>query len=137
VSYSYNRRVRTAAKLDVHDKWSDIVRKHEAAEQQEFQHLLHELVNYFKSNGFDLDVSKSYIGKEWHGSDGWRRSGQLTITEREENNVKSKTPEQVKVWVEEATGLYGYPKKISEKPSRSGPHPGEPVGTWVVDIGEY
>lgn len=134
--HNYDRR-KTAAKLEVHEKWREIVEKHEAAERHDFQALLHELVNYFKSVGFDLDVSKSYIGKEWHGSDGWRREGTLTITERDENNVKSSKPEDVKKWVEEATGLYAYPKKISERPSKGGPHPGEPVGTWQVDIGEY
>lgn len=131
--YSYDRRVRTATKLDVHDKWRDIVQKHEGAEQHEFKQLLHELVNYFHSVGMDLDVSKSFIGKEWHGSDGWRRSGQFMITEREENVTKSQRPEQIEMWVTEATGLHGSAKKISEKPTKWG----GPAGTWLVDIGEY
>lgn len=127
-------KVKTAAKLDVYDKWQDIVQKHEAAERKDLAALVHELVPYFKSNGYDLDVSKSYLAKRWHGSDGWRIEGMFTITERDENNVKATKPEQVKKWVEEATGLYGTARKLSEQPSKSGPHPGEPVGTWQVEI---
>lgn len=130
MSYSYDRR-KTAATLDVHDKWRDIVQKHEAAEQKDFQALLHELVPYLKSVGYDLDVSKSEIGKFYHGSDGVRRSGTLVITEREENTVKAEKPEQVKKWFEEATGLYGHPTKMGEKQTPRGT-----VYTWAVDITE-
>ncbi len=130
--HDYDRR-KTAATLDVHSKWQDIVEKHEHAEQHDFAVLLKELVPYFKSVGYDLDVSKSHIGKENHGSDGWRRSGTLVITEREENNVKAERPDQVKQWVTEATGLHApYPTKMGEKDTPRGK-----VFTWAVDIGEY
>jgi hypothetical protein len=122
--YSYDRN-KTAAKLDVHHKWHAIVEKHETAERKDFQDLLRELVPYFKSVGYDLDVANSYIGKEWHGSDGWRRMGQIVLTERAENTVKATKPEQVRMWVEEATGMIGFPAK------------GRAEHTWVVDIGQY
>jgi len=124
VNYSYDRRLKTAAKLEVWHAWQDIVQKHEQAEARDFQALLHELVPYLKSNGYDLDVSKSYIGKEYHGSDGWRLTGQLQITERPENVTKATTPQQVKMWVNEATGISGAARHV-------GGH------TWVVDISSY
>jgi hypothetical protein len=126
--YSYDRR-KTAAKLDVFHVWHAIVEKHEAAERKEFAALLHELVNYFHSVGYDLDVGKSYIAKNWHGSDGWRMEGMFTIVEREENTVKATKPQQVEMWVEEATGLHGSAKKIAEKDTPRGS-----IGTWQVDI---
>jgi hypothetical protein len=129
--YGYDRR-KTAASMDVHQKWREIVQKHAAAERHDLQAVLHEMVNYLRSVGYDLDVSKSELDKQWHGSDGWRLVGQLMITEREENTVKAETPEQVRKWVEEATGLYGYPKKIGEQQTPRGP-----ISTWVVDIGDY
>ncbi len=129
-------RWKSAAKLEVYPKWRAIVEKHEAAERKEMAALVHELVPYFKSNGYDLDVEKSYLAKRWHGSDGWRMEGMFTITEREENNVKATKPEQVKTWVEEATGLHGYPRKLSERPAKGGPRPGDPITTWQVEISE-
>jgi hypothetical protein len=125
--YSYDRR-KTAAKMEVFDQWRDIVERHEKAEQREFKLLLHELVPYFKSNGLDLDVGKSFIGKEWHGSDGWRITGQFVVSERAENTVKSETPESVKGWVEEATGMYCHPRKQAPLPTGG--------FTWVCELGE-
>jgi hypothetical protein len=128
--YSYDRRPRgkTAAKLEVFHKWREIVDKHEMAERRDFVALIHELVPYFKSNGLDLDVKMSSIGKEDHGSDGWRIAGWLTVNERAENNTKSETPDSVKMWVEEATGLYCHPRKL---------HP-LPTGgySWICELGE-
>jgi hypothetical protein len=121
--YSYDRQ-KTAAKLDVHSKWQDIVMKHEAAESHDFKALVHELVPYLKSNGYDLDVSKSHISKEWHGSDGWRLSGMLTITERAENVAKARNASDVADWVNEATGISGSARHVGGD-------------TWVVDISSY
>ncbi len=115
---------KTAAHLDVHKKWREIVQKHDEAEKKEFQALLHELVNYLKSVGYDLNVNQSYIGKENHGSDGYRLYGQLMIKEREENVSKAERPEQVSSWVQMATGLSGSAKPLGG-------------GTWAVDISDY
>jgi len=125
--YSYDRR-KTAAKLEVFEKWRQIVDKHEIAEKRDFEVLLVAMVPYFKSNGLDLDVKNSFIGKEDHGSDGWRITGWLTVHERAENNVKSETPESVKMWVDEASGLYCHPRKKAPLPTGG--------FTWVCELGE-
>lgn len=132
--YDYDRRTKTAATLDVYDKWRDIVKKHDDAEQKDFESLLKELVKYFKSVGYDLDTTKSWLGKRYSGSDGVRITGEFWITEREENNVKfNDLPriDNVKMWVAEATDLYGYPKKVGEKETPRGT-----VSTFIVEIGE-
>lgn len=116
-------RFKKAAKMDLWREWKNIVEKHEDAEGRDMQALLKELVNYMRSVGYDLDVSKSHLGKEWHGSDRWRLSGQLVITEREENTVKGETPQQVAGWIEEATGIRGTARKLQGY-------------TWMVDISE-
>lgn len=133
--YSYDRtQTKTAAKLDVFDKFRDIVKKHEEAEAKELQALVKSLVNYLKSVGYDLDVSKSWLDKARRGSDGYQLTGQLLITEREENNVKfADLPklDSVARWVEEATGLHGSPRKVSEKETPRGT-----ITTFVVELGE-
>lgn len=132
MAYSYDR-TKTAAKLDVYDKWRDIVEKHDQEERKEMDALVKSLVNYFRSVGFDLDVSKSWLGKDYRGSDGHRLMGQFVITEREENTVKyAEYPKMdVRGWVEEATGLYGSPRKVGEKQTPRGI-----ITTFVVELGE-
>lgn len=132
--YSYDRR-KTAAKLDVYSNWLDIVNKHEASERREMQDLLESLVRYLRSEGLELDVKRSHIGKEYHGSDGARLSGQLVVAEARENVVQASKPEQIRKWVEDATGLYGYPKKIGEGPTLRQVDD-QPVGVWLVDISQ-
>jgi len=122
MTYSYDR-TKTAAKLDVHDEWQAIVDKTEEMERKGFEALIKKLVNYFRSVGYDLDPRKSWLGKVNSGSDGARIQGQFHLTERAENSVKAETKEQVRKWVESATGLYGFPRQV-------GPD------TWVVEIGE-
>ncbi len=122
--YSYDRRTKTAASMDLHSEWREIIDKHEKAEQHDLESLLHKLVNYMKSVGYDLNVRESYIGKRWHGSDGWRMEGQLVIKERAENSVKAPNAESVRRWVKEATGMHTFPAKGSEP------------DTWVVTISE-
>lgn len=112
-----------AAEMDVQQEWEDIVRKHAKAEQDDMDALLKKMVPYLKSVGYDLDVSKSYLGKEMHGSDGNRRRGALVITERKENTVKMESPAKVAQWVASATGLHGSAKRIDGD-------------TWLVDIDE-
>ena len=62
VNYSYYRRQKTAAKLEVWHAWQDIVQKHEQAEARDFQALLHELVPYMKSNGYPA-VVRAQVGE--------------------------------------------------------------------------
>jgi hypothetical protein len=122
--YSYNR-TKTAAKINLHNVWKGIVDKYQAKEENEFQELTRELVLYLRSVGYELDWKQSWIGKEWHGSDGWRMSGILYLTESPENTVKAETAQQVEKWVTEATGQWGSASK------------GKLPGEWRVDIGEY
>lgn len=119
--------------MEVHEKWREIVDKHAEAERKDMNALVKELVPYLKSVGFDLDPNKSYLSKRDHGSDGWRLEGVFTMTERDENTTRSTDPKQVREWVEEATGMYGYPKKIGEKNTG---HPVGPVGVWQVEFDE-
>jgi len=114
---------KSAAEMDVHAEWADIIRKHAKAEQDDMDALLKKMVPYLKSVGYDLDVSKSYLGKEQHGSDGNRRRGALVITERAENAAKADSPQKVVRWVASATGLHGSAKRIDGD-------------TWLVDIDE-
>jgi hypothetical protein len=122
--YSYDRRTKTAASMDLHSEWREVIDKHEKAEQHDLKALLDKLVNYLKSVGYDLNVRESYLGKRWHGSDGWRMEGQLVIKERAENTVKAPNAASVKKWVEMATGTYGTPAK------------GKEPDTWIVNISE-
>ena len=122
--YSYDRS-KTAAPMDFHAKWSEIVTKHAQAERHDFDQLLQEAVKYLRSVGYDLDVGKSYLGKEYHGSDGVRMSGELHITERAENAAKGERPEQVQKWIKEALMLHGSARK------------GSGEYAWVVDISSY
>jgi hypothetical protein len=115
---------KTAAHLDVYKKWREIVQKHDEAEKKELQALLHELVNYLKSVGYDLNVNRSHIGKANHGSDGARLYGQLVVKERDENVSKAQRPEQVSSWVQMATGLSGSAHPLGD-------------GEWSVDISDY
>lgn len=121
--YSYDRR-KTAATMDFHAKWDEIVMKHAQAERHDFDQLLQETVKYLRSVGYDLDLSKSYLGKEYHGSDGIRMSGELYVTERAENTVKHERPEGVAKWIKEALQLHTSPRK------------GSGEYAWVIDISE-
>lgn len=126
MNYSYDR-TKTARAIDLHSKWRDIVDKHEKAEHREFDELLKELERYLKPMSIELDLSKSYLGKRHHGSDGWRLEGQLELL----GNSSMTTKDKVKKWIEEATGISG-----TVTPG-SGPGDLTELRVWVVDIGEY
>lgn len=130
--YSYDRR--TAASTDLRRQWSDVVDRHAKALAKDLEDILRSAVPYLKSVGYDLDLKKSYLSVEQHGSDPDRMSGMLTITEREENNTQAIDAQSVKRWVAEATGIYGFPRKVSEGPEKG--RDGRPLATWVVDIDE-
>lgn len=130
--HDYDFRGRVAAKLDVHEEWSDIVRKHDRETAQELEALLRKLVPYLRSVGYDLDVNKSYLDKYYSGSDGVRMDGALHVTEREENNTYATEGRRVAEWVGEATGLSGSAKKIGELPGRWSPD--QKRGIWLIDI---
>ncbi len=119
-TYTYYR-PKTAATMDFYAEWKDIVRRHELAEAKDMDALLKTCVNYLKSVGYDLDLSKSYLAKEYHGSDGARIVGSLWLTERPENNVKAEKASQVEMWVNEALQMHGSARN-------RGPY------TWEVDI---
>lgn len=121
MGYTYFRKPKTAATMDFWSKWREIVRKHEKEEERDFDGLLKESVNYLKSVGYDLDLSKSYLGKRYHGSDGVRIVGSLWITERPENQVKAERPDKVEMWVEEALQMRGSAQNRG-------------LYTWEVDI---
>lgn len=131
--YSYDRR-KIAAQMDVPAKWHDIVTRHAAAEAREMEDLLHEMARYLKSEGLVLDVGRSYLGKEFHGSDGFRREGQLVVSEAKENTIKG-SKEQIEKWVRAATELHGSAKKIGDGPALRQVDD-EPVGVWQIDISE-
>lgn len=134
--YSYDRQTKTAATMDAHSKWRDIVDKHEAAEHKEMEALLKEMAKYLKSVGLDLDVGKSYLGKEYHGSDGVRRAGELVVSERAENNILVERPEMIAKWVAEATDMHGSARRIGTGPGKRQVDD-LPIGIWAVDISEY
>lgn len=129
---SYDRRPKMAAKIDLYDKWRDVVDRHDAAERKEMQALLKEAVPYLRSNGLDLDLKRSYLSKYYSGSDGVRMEGVIYVTEREENSMPVLGAEMLERWVEAAIDLRGTARKIGEgKPSRV--H-NQPVGVWQVDV---
>lgn len=123
-----------AATLDLHSEAKEIMRAHQRAEADELKALLAKSVPYFRSNGFDLNVRESLIDKEWHGSDGWRLTGQFVVTEREENSLKardweatghdSRAKQMIRTYVQEASGIYTFPRK--------GTRPDE----WICEIDE-
>ncbi len=129
--YSYDR---TAASTELRNKWKDAVEKHKKALSDDLEDVLKSAVPYLKSVGYDLDLKRSGLSVEQHGSDGDRMSGMLTITEREENSVQAMDAQGVKHWVAEALGIYGFPRKVSEGPEKG--RNGQPLATWVVDIDE-
>jgi hypothetical protein len=129
--YSYDR---TAATTDLRSDWLDAVQKHDRALNEDLKDVLKKAVPYLKSVGYDLDLKRSYLSVEEHGSDGKRMSGALTVTEREENNVQAKDAQAVKQWVASALGIYGFPRKISEGPEKG--RDGTPLATWLVEIDE-
>lgn len=131
--YSYDRS-KTAASMNLYREWRDMVNKADRDLRQEFSELLKKAVPYLKSVGYDLDVSKSYLDKEPRGSDGDRLIGMLYVTEREENNVVAPNAESVRRWVDEALGLWGRPRKVSEGPGTN--RAGQPLASWEVDLGE-
>lgn len=116
-------RYKTAAKMDLFAKWRQIVEKHEKAEQDDLEKLLKSAVPYLKSVGYDLDLKHSWLGKQWGGSDGWKWTGNLRISERKENTTQAPNADSVRKWVSQALDLHGFPQKISE-------------GVWDVGIGE-
>jgi hypothetical protein len=134
MSYSYDRQ-KTAAKLDVHSKWRDVVDKHAEAEQKDFEALLKDTAKYLKSEGLDLDLKRSWLGKRYSGSDGVRRTGELYVSERPENTIEANERSIVR-WVEAATDMHGSARKVGEGPAKRQVDD-KPVGVWVVDVGEY
>lgn len=134
--YSYDRQ-KTAAKLDVYSKWRDIVDKHDAAERKEMDALLQDMVRYLRSEGLELDVKRSHIGKYYHGSDGVRMEGTLVVAEAWNNVAQALKPDWIRKWVEAATGLYGgTPQKIGEGPKLRQVDD-QPVVVWQIDISAY
>lgn len=134
--YSYDRS-KTAAKMDLHSEWRDIVDYNETKEHRDFQALLKKMVPYFKSVGYDLliDDRRTFISKEHHGSDGWRIAGQLVIRDREENVTQTVDPDRVSMWVDEAIDTRGRAVLDSRGPQKG--RNGDPLSTWVVDITAY
>lgn len=128
--YSYDRRNKTAAKMDLYDKWRNIIEKHTEAEMIELQGVLKAAVGPLRSVGLDLDLRLSSIGKYYHGSDGVRLEGYLFVKERDENTFKifeeysgSEAAQKVSARLNEALGFHGTPE-----------HKGN--GIWEVDITE-
>lgn len=122
--------------MDVDAKWAAIVRKHAEAERREMQDLLEEMARYLGSQGLILDLKRSYLGKDDHASDGARMSGELTVMEDPQNNIKAETEDMIRKWVQEGTGLYGSVRKLSEGPQKRQVDD-LPVGHWTVDISSY
>ena len=58
--YDYDRRSKTAAKMDLHSKWRDIVDKHRKAEAKDMERLLKSCVAPLKKVGLDLNLQKSF-----------------------------------------------------------------------------
>src|SRR5262245_27833045 len=133
--YSRTRRVRTAATMDLHGEWRDIVSKHDHAERLEMETLLKKMVPYLGSVGFDLDLRKSYLAKRYSGSDGMRLDGALVVTEREENTTQSPDGQSVSKWLRSAIGIGGSARLVRSGPEKN--RMGEKVNTWEVDISEW
>ncbi len=135
--YDYDRRHKTAATMDLHSEWKDIVDENLTRETRDFQALLRKAVPYLKSVGYDLliDDHRTFLSKEHHGSDGWRIAGQIVVREREENNVQASNPRRVAEWVDQAIGIMGSAKKVSEGPEKD--RSGQPLATWIVDLTAY
>lgn len=136
MSYSYDRRTKVAVKLEVHDKWRAIVEKHAKAEEEDLKDLLRDLVKYMKSEGMDLDLKRSWLGKTYAGSDGIRRAGELYFSESPSNVVQA-NERTIQKWVEEATGMWGgFVRKVGEGPALRQVDD-KPVNVWYIDVGEY
>jgi hypothetical protein len=131
MDYSYDRR-KTAASFDLYEEWREITDKHEKAQQQEYTALLKKAGMYLKSVGYDMDEHRSYISKQYAGSDGTRLAGQLMITEREENNTVARNGQAVARWVADALGVHGSAQLIKTLPETN--RSGEPLKIWLVDI---
>lgn len=106
----YDRRSKTAAKMDLHDKWRDIVDKHRKAEAKDMERLLKSCVAPLKQAGFDLDMQKSYLDKYYAGSDGTRMEGMLYIEQRGGDVWKSQdeVEEMLRDTLEVHSQLSGY-----------------------------
>jgi hypothetical protein len=126
---------RTAAKMDLHAAWRAIVDKHQSQENQELFRLLQKTTDYLHSVGMDLIIDKSYLGKYYHGSDGVRMEGSLTVREREENTTSSPDPRSAARWVEMALDVHGSARLVSEGPDFN--RLGEKIKTWQIDITSY
>lgn len=124
--YSYDRR-KTAAKMDLHDKWSDIVDKHRKAEAKDMEKLLKSCVAPLKAAGWDLDLKSSYLDKYSSGSDGNRLSGNLRLIQRGERPLGGgggTTRQHIESMLQNTLDVWsGAPREVSD-------------GTWDVDISE-
>lgn len=134
--YDYDRAAttKTAAHLDLHEAWHHIVDHHASAENQELFKLLQKTEDYLHSVGMTLVTNKSYLGKEYHGSDGLRMSGYLTVQELEENTTSSPNARSAEKWLQTALGIYGSAKLLKEGPEVN--RSGQKVKTWGIDISE-
>jgi len=132
--YDYARaaRSKTAASMDLHEEWRQIVDSHASAESRELFRLLQKTTDYLHSVGMDLVTDKSYISKRYHGSDGYRLEGQLVVKERDENTTSSPDARSAARWVEIAIGVHGSARLLKEGPEVN--RSGEKVKTWLVDI---
>lgn len=101
----YDRRSKTAAKIDLHDKWRDIVDKHRVAEAKDMERLLKSCAAPLKKAGFDLDMRKSYLDKYHSGSDGTRMEGMLYIEQRGGDDVW-KSLEEVQLMLTDTLEVY-------------------------------
>lgn len=122
----YDRRTasrpKTAAKMDLHSKWRDIVDKHRIAESKEMERLLKSCAAPLKKAGFDLDMKKSYLDKYHSGSDGTRMEGALFISQRSSDDVWL-TKGEVEMLLRETLEVYGSAQGSSD-------------GSWEVDLTE-
>lgn len=134
--YDYDRaaRPKTAAHMDLHEAWHKIVDHHASAENRELFRLLQQTEDYLHSVGMTLVTGKSYLGKEYHGSDGLRLSGYLTVQELEENTTSSRDAQNAEKWVQTALGVHGSATLLKEGPEVN--RSGEKVKTWGIDISE-
>jgi len=126
--YNYDRRKKTAAKMDLYAKWRDIIDAHAEAERRDLDNLLKSTVPYLKSVGLDIDLRRSYLSKYYHGSDGVRIEGMLYLKDRPENTVKliefgeREGAERVSKWLDSAIDMYGHAQYDKAKDE------------WQVDI---